>query len=258
MLTWNTTRSARIRARLDHPVIDSDGHLIELTPVLHEYIRRVGGGDMVRAYRARKTQNGWQDKSLDGRRAAGAAVQPWWALPARNTRDRATASLPRLLAERMDEMGLDFCVLYPTAGLGLPHIREDELQRVACRALNTYLAEIYGPYADRMTPAAIPSHTPREALAGLEYAVNILGLKTALIPGYVRRPIAELLRESPNIGEFGDYLDTYGVDSPYDYDPFWARCVELGVVPATLIAGSNPNSFKGTRAQDAIAKLLTG
>jgi hypothetical protein len=29
------------------------------------------------------------------------------------------------------------------------------------------------------------------------------------------------------------YQDTFGLDSPYDYDPFWAKCVELGVAPTS-------------------------
>jgi hypothetical protein len=33
------------------------------------------------------------------------------------------------------------------------------------------------------------------------------------------------------------WLDTFGVDSEYDYDPFWARCVELGVSPTVHMAG---------------------
>jgi predicted TIM-barrel fold metal-dependent hydrolase len=230
--------SARVRELLDHPVIDSDGHLIELTPVLWEYVRQVGGADLLKAYRERPANNGWPTRSVAERREAGTPIMPWWVLPAENTLDRATASLPRLLHERLDEVGLDYCVLYPTAGLGMPHIREDELRQVACRALNTYLAELYGPYRDRLTAAAaIPMHTPEEAIAELEYAVKVLGLKTALIAGYVRRPVPRLADAFPEIGEYGEYIDTYGPDSPYDYDPFWAKCVELGVAPATHSVG---------------------
>lgn len=31
------SRSAEIRARLDHPVIDGDGHVIEYEPIFLEY-----------------------------------------------------------------------------------------------------------------------------------------------------------------------------------------------------------------------------
>src|SRR5690606_30022494 len=28
-------------------------------------------------------------------------------------------------------------------------------------------------------------------------------------------------------------LDHFGLDSEYDYDPFWAKCIELGVAPVS-------------------------
>ena len=49
-------------------------------------------------------------------------------MPARNTLDRATAMLPRLLYERLDEIGLDLAVLYPTFGL-IPMALDDEEMR---------------------------------------------------------------------------------------------------------------------------------
>ncbi len=50
--------------------------------------------------------------------------------------------------------------------------------------------ELYGEYGDRMTAAAtIPANTPQEAIEELEYAVMVLGLKAALLPSYIVRPI---------------------------------------------------------------------
>ena len=51
----------------------------------------------------------------------------WWGLPARNTLDRATALLPKLLYERLDEIGIDLAVLYPTYGLTCMGLEDDEL-----------------------------------------------------------------------------------------------------------------------------------
>ena len=45
-----STRSARIRARLDHPIVDGDGHLTEFYPGFLEYVEKVGGGDFARRY----------------------------------------------------------------------------------------------------------------------------------------------------------------------------------------------------------------
>ena len=46
------TRSARIRASLDHPVIDVDGHVIEFLPALMDTLKEVAGPGMVKRYRA--------------------------------------------------------------------------------------------------------------------------------------------------------------------------------------------------------------
>jgi hypothetical protein len=61
-------------------------------------------------------------------------------------------------------------------------------------------------------------HTPEEAVAELEYAVTGLGFKAVLCAGYVQRPL----------GADGYWLDQYGIDSAYDYDPVWAKAQELG------------------------------
>ena len=75
-------------------------------------------------------------------------------------------------------------------------------------------------YGDRMTPAAvIPTHTPEEAIAELDYAVNQLGLKAAVLNSYVART-------EPDGRTWTDVL---ALDSTYDYDPVWQRFVELGV-----------------------------
>ncbi|MEH1948626.1 MAG: amidohydrolase, partial [Nostoc sp.] len=41
----------------------------------------------------------------------------------------------------------------------------------------------------------------------------------------------------PEIAKYASYIDFYGLDSEYDYDPFWAKVVELGV-PVTTHYGS--------------------
>jgi predicted TIM-barrel fold metal-dependent hydrolase len=240
MFVSTASRSTEIRARLDHPVIDCDGHLHEMSPLVLEYLAEVGGHDLARRFQEFQRANGfgfraWLGKSLEERRAAAIHVMPWWAAPTANTLDRATAMLPRLLRARMDEIGLDFSVLFPTGGLEYPRIEDPELRRASCRALNRYLAEVYGAHPDRMTPAAVvPMHTPEEAIAELEYAVGTLGLKAVMIAGYVKRPVTR-----PVVEQFGEtyYIDTYGPESPHDYDPFWARCVELGVAPAAHAGG---------------------
>lgn len=83
-----------------------------------------------------------------------------------------------------------------------------------------------------MTPAAaIPMHTPQEAIEELEYAVKVLGMKAIMMAGYVRRPIRAIARKNPEAARHALWLDTFDLDSEYDYDPVWAKCVALKVPP---------------------------
>ncbi len=231
------SRSAEIRARLTHPVVDADGHYIEVSPVLLDYVQQVGGSGAVEDYVQYFASRDWIAMSPDARRISGVSAMPWWTFPSTNTVDRVTASLPRLLNERLDEMGLDFTILYPSEGLmaiTLPGMDDDELRRVACRSLNTYQAEIFRDYSERMTPAAvIPMHTPQEAIAELEYSVRVLGAKAIIIAGDVQRPLPQGERQHVVTSAFRQYSDSFGIDSDYDYDPVWAKCLELKVAPTS-------------------------
>jgi len=221
--------SARaIHAALDHPVIDADGHYVEYGPALARLLAEEGAVEATRLYldAACGTGTFGVERLAPAQRDQGQAVRgPWWAIPAENARDIATALMPALLYERLDELGIDFAVMYPSAGLVFPHVRGEKDRRGACRALNRYAAEMFAPHADRMTPAAvIPLHTPEEGIEALEHAVGELGLKAALIPSFVERPVPNGSRTPYNV-----WFDTYGLDSAHDYDPFWRRAVELGV-----------------------------
>jgi predicted TIM-barrel fold metal-dependent hydrolase len=244
------TDAARLRARLGHPVVDADGHVIETAPVFlpffEDYVRKIGGGDLAKRFRVmdfdEMVLRPWSRLSWEERRAVWATRPSWWSLPAANTLDRATAHLPKLLHERLDDLGIDFAVLYGSRTLTTTAIADHEVRQVACRALNAFNAEVYAPYADRMTPAAhIPMHTPAEAIAELEHAVGTLGLKAIMINGLIHRPIGERAAHDPRLPAWGsgsgERLDCLGLDSAHDYDPFWRRCVELRVVPASHTPG---------------------
>jgi predicted TIM-barrel fold metal-dependent hydrolase len=227
-----SSSARRVRERLGHPVIDADGHMIEHLPALERYFAEEGVAVDIRRIGAGATSGAavWDELSAAQRAATRATKPPWWALPARNTRDYATALLPGLMYERLDEFGLDFSVIYPSMGLMLPHVANDDVRPGACRALNRYLADIFAGYGDRLAPVAvIPMHTPEEAVAELDHAVGVLGFKAVLLASYVYRPIAGARRLDDPSGEPAGWIDTYGIDSEHDYDPVWARCVELGV-----------------------------
>lgn len=225
----NRKVGGELRSRLDHPVIDSDGHWVEFGPELMDCLREVGGTKAVEGFKARPTEVSNLLLTTAERRARRLDQPVWWGLPTKNTLDRATSMLPKLLYQRLDEIGFDFCVLYPSAGLRVPFIADAELRRVACRAFNTYSANLYREFRDRLTPAAvIPMHTPEEAIAELEHVTKTLGLKVAMMASLIRRPIQS---SSPN-PRYNEWLDVLGLDSEYDYDPVWAKCAELGVAPS--------------------------
>lgn len=245
--------AAQIRKSLGHPVIDADGHYIETAPILKpflvESVREIAGNDL-----AQKVADGvagtdydetvlrpWSKLTDEQRRANWLPRPPWWSVPAGNTLDRATAHLPKLMAERLDEMGVDFAVMYPSRMLTATAIQNPELRRAVCRSLNKFYADAYKPYADRMTPVAqIPTHTPQEAIEELEFAAK-LGLKAIMINGLVHRPLdkgKDVGDARPNWGSMGGTrIDVLGLDSEHDYDPFWQKCVDLKIMPSTHTPG---------------------
>ena len=44
--------AAEIKSRIDHPIIDADGHWLEYSPVFSERLKKVGGEDAVRGWSA--------------------------------------------------------------------------------------------------------------------------------------------------------------------------------------------------------------
>lgn len=227
------SQAAKLRADLGHPVIDADGHWLEYSPVVVEAMRKIGGDIATKAIRS---GGGRVRQSLGmtpaQRRRENIAQEAFWGSPTKNTQDRATAMMPRLLYERLDAMGIDFAVLYPTMGLGLPRGNDKEARIAACRAFNIYCAELFEPFKDRMTPAAvIPTHSPEEAIAELEHAVKELGFKVVMLNSLIDRPIEKVASDHPDAAHLMSWIDTFGIDSAYDYDAVWDKCRELKVSP---------------------------
>ncbi len=227
--------SSEIRRRLGHPVIDIDGHMAEHLPTLAPYLEQEGLSldhpsfrRLVPPYGG--TDRSWHEQTPAERRATRTPRGPWWSAPAVRTIDLATALFPGLLYERLDDIGIDFGVVYPSLGLVFLHTDERRYRVGACRALNRANAETFAPLADRLCPvAAIPMHTPEEAVAELDYAVTVLGFKAVLCAGYVQRPFEALAGQDAEVSRYAFWLDQFGMDSAYDYDPVWARAQELGV-----------------------------
>jgi predicted TIM-barrel fold metal-dependent hydrolase len=208
---------SQIRRRLVHPIIDADGHLVEFMPMVIDCMREVAGDAIA-------------ERFIQYRRSpftSGGGYLPtrvFFGNPL--GLDRMTVLLPKLFYRRLEEIGIDFALLYPTSGLSVLSNPDDELRQAAARALNTYYARVFADYRDRLEPVAvIPTFTPDEAVAELDHAVGVLGFKTVVMTGVVPRSVR------PD-GSTASWVDTLGHDSLHDYEPLWTRCVELGVVPS--------------------------
>jgi predicted TIM-barrel fold metal-dependent hydrolase len=244
------------RKKISHPIIDGDGHWIEYTPVFAERMRKVVGDKGADGFIA--SQRRIPDalsQTIEQRKARGAAMEGYWGRQSTNTRDRATAMMPKMLYDRLDELGIDFGIVYPTAGLGIPRIADTETRRAVIRGFNIVTAEYFAKLSDRLTPAAvIPMHTPEEAIEELEFATKQLGAKVGMFGSSVARPL-EIAKApaskgvDPQVARHAVFYDQFGLDSDYDYDPVWRKCVELGVAPTFHTGGrgfglrNNPSNF---------------
>src|SRR5205823_5459417 len=91
------SKSAEIRGRLTFPIIDCDGHSIEFDEGLLDYLEQIGGRKIVDRFNYwRFDCLLWYRLSAEARRQQRPTRISWWALPAHNTLDRATAILPKL------------------------------------------------------------------------------------------------------------------------------------------------------------------
>lgn len=232
------SRSLKVREQLGHPVIDGDGHIQEYHPIFVEYFREVAGPKVTERYlNARLKKRPWHVSSHQERLDRGLRRPPFWTMPAKNTLDLATAMLPDLFRARFDDIGVDYAVVY-TSQFHILKFRDDEIRQAGCRAVNLMNRDQFSHHSDRMTPAAvIPLVTPQEGIAELEFCVKELGLKAAMITGVIERPVPIVAREAPDVARYTTWLDSLGLDSAHDYDPFWAKCLELKISPTTHASG---------------------
>ncbi len=261
--TAPTSRASRIREQLGYPIVDGDGHILELTTVFLEYLRDIAGSPIADRFESSAAYARWSEPWVPGveeRRRTWTGQANLWGWPTLNTLDRATATLPRLYATRMDDLGIDYSILYPSAGLFIISIPDDDLREEVVRAYNRWVVELSSPYPDRLCAVAtIPMHTPDEAVRHLRDAAQV-GHKVVCLQGFAERPV-------PDPAGPGVRLDYFGIDSEYDYDPVWATCAELRLAP-TFHSGSGLRSGRSVsnytynhigsiaQAQEGLAKAL--
>jgi predicted TIM-barrel fold metal-dependent hydrolase len=242
---------AEVRSSVKHPIIDGDGHWVEYNPVFAERMRKVVGDKGADGFLA--AQRRIPDSlslSMAERQQRGVAMEGYWTRQSTNTRDRATAMMPRMLYDRLDEIGIDFGVIYPTAGLGIPRIADDETRRAVIRGFNIVTAEYFAKLSDRLTPAAvIPMWTPEEAIEELEFCTKQLGAKVGMFGGGFPRRIPVGKDLDANLGRFAVRYENLGIDSPHDYDAVWQKCREIGMAPTFHAGGrgfglrNSPSNF---------------
>jgi predicted TIM-barrel fold metal-dependent hydrolase len=242
---------AEIHKKLDHPVIDGDGHWIEYGPVFAEKMRKAAGDLAAEGFlkSIRRIPDALKLSTTE-RKSRGVAMEGFWGRQTTNTRDRATAMLPRMLYDRLDELGIDYGIIYPTAGLAIGRIDDDATRRAVVRGFNIVSADYFRPFSDRLTPAAvIPMHTPEEAIAELEFATRELGAKVGMFASGIRRPLDAAKGTDPAIARFAARFDQIGLDSDHDYDAVWQKCRELKVAPTFHTGGrsfglrNSPSNF---------------
>lgn len=280
MTQHSQLRGADIRAKLCHPVVDADGHMIEATFAVLDFVKQVGGSELAARF----------EKTLRPNQEMRQRSAVWIGNSEPGSIDRATAMLPKLMYARLDEAGIDFAVVYGTFALGVLGLTDDELRPVIYRAMNMLYADMFQGLEDRLTPVAlIPTHTPEEALAELDFAIGELGLKAIVMNCMIRRPAPEVTEPNGRLARYAMNIQSPAMDVGDRYDPVWAKCVELGVAPTChnafrgyasthgslaegfieeadfrdftfgnvveMHAGMNPDFFKGTVVEDAVEKL---
>ena len=226
-MTTTPTQAARVRSQVDHPIIDADGHFVELGPLLQdEVISYVEEPVARRARPLPRHRESFDTSSSLANRADAEVRRQWKAMPSWwGWQTAGVATAPRRTCPR--SLRAPRRVRHRLHGpVPVDGPRSWRSSTPSCRgrvrAVNRYHARLFEPYRDADRRRADPDAKPRTPSTSCLRRARA-GAKTVLFAGYARRPI-----------EAGGYrLDLYGLDSDLDYDLFWATCVELGVSPVS-------------------------
>lgn len=246
------TKSAAIREQVGHPVIDADGHWLEVHPVFLEYVR-----EFVSAKETEQFQREYGDRIARWYRATPEERQhsrlrrpTFWGVPTR-TADRAAGTIPSLFRERMDEWGIDVSLLYPSMGFTIARDMPNkaDLMSGLVRAYNAMVADIFKPHGSRLLAAGLVNLSePKEAIAQLEHARS-LGLKLVTVGGSIPRTFEVDAEWQPDPNKRRVYIDGLGLDSPHDYDPVWQKFVDFNMPVVSHLGSigwpdrSSPSNF---------------
>ena len=155
-------------SKLGTRIIDGDGHILEDTPGIIAH--------MESPYRDIMTRRGVVFPPLDHLHAARASETP----PQRA--QRAPVG-PQGWLDFLDDVGIEWTVLYPTNGLASGKIVSLDYAVAASKAYNDWFADTYVKFNPRFKGMAVlPMQDPPEAAKELRRAVTKLGLLGAMMP----------------------------------------------------------------------------
>jgi uncharacterized protein len=157
-------------------VIDADGHLMERDDEICEYLDPPYRDlPAVLGYPCFPTLDGFQRGAIMGR------------LGMYEELNIGSGSWVNLL----DKTGIEWTVLYPTAGLAFGLVQDPEWSVALARAYNSWFAEHYHRTDRRLKGMAlVPLQEPAEAAKELHRAVKELGMVGAVLPGWgLKKPL---------------------------------------------------------------------
>ena len=231
-MTTTPTQAARVRSLVDHPIIDADGHFVELGPAA------AGRGHQLRRGRRRRcaaralprhctlvrhvVEPGRPGRSRGPAAVEGDAVVVGMA-------DRATCgTAPRRTSRRCSTSGSTRSASTSRSSTrrwrsAYFEVTDEELSSVLCRAVNRYhAAPVRAVRGSLHRRRADPDEHAR---AGRRRG-GVRGARS-----WARSRCSSRGTHAARSEPAGYRLDMFGVDSDHDYDPLWAKCVELGVAP---------------------------
>ena len=149
-------------------IIDGDGHIMEDNAAIIAH--------MEGAYREIAGRKGICFPPLDHLHAGRAVETP-------PQRDQRPPVGPKGWLEFLDDVGIDWTVMYPTLALSYGKIVSRDYAVAICKAYNDWMTDTYIKFNSRFKGMAIiPMQDPEEAAKELRRAVTELGMLGAMMP----------------------------------------------------------------------------
>jgi hypothetical protein len=205
-------------AQIATKIIDGDGHIIEDNMGIIAHMRS--------PYREIAHRKGMVFPPLDHLHAGRAVETP-------PQRDQRPLVGPQGWLDFLDDVNIEWTVLYPTTGLSYGKIVSLDYAVEACRAYNDWLYDAYLTFSPRFKGMAIiPMQDPEEAAKELRRAVTELGMLGGMMPSNgLAQPLgaktywpvyAEADRLGCCLAVHGGAHDRFGLDQMNMYVPVHA------------------------------------